>query len=78
MNPADEEAVKRESTERPSSGAAASSLNKSDEQVRVSVEALLHPSPPPIPVEDLDGLLSGWLITSTTRLRSERQFIIVC
>jgi hypothetical protein len=28
-----------------------------DEQLRVSVEALLHPSPPPAPVEELDDLL---------------------
>jgi hypothetical protein len=30
-----------------------------DEQLRVSVEALLHPSPPSIPAEELDDLLSG-------------------
>ena len=33
--------------------------DKLDEQLRVSVEALLHPSPPPKPVEELDDLLSG-------------------
>jgi hypothetical protein len=28
-----------------------------DEQLRVSVEALLHPNPPPKPVEEVDDLL---------------------
>jgi hypothetical protein len=59
MNPADEEAAKLVPTERPSAGAGTGSVDKLDEQLRVSVEALLHPSPAPIPVEDLDGLLSG-------------------
>ena len=31
--------------------------DKLDEQLRVSVEALLHPSPPPKPVEQVDDLL---------------------
>jgi hypothetical protein len=57
MNPADEEAVKMALTERPSAGAAAGSIDKLDEQLRVSVEALLHPSPPPVP--ELDDLLSA-------------------
>jgi hypothetical protein len=43
--------------ERASSGSAAGSIDKLDEQLRVSVEALLHPSPPPKP--ELDDLLSG-------------------
>ena len=38
-------------------GAAAGSIDQLDEQLRVSVEALLHPSPPPKP--ELDDLLSG-------------------
>jgi hypothetical protein len=59
MNPADEEAAKIVPTERPTSGAAADSIDKLDEQVRVSVEALLHPSPPQKPVVELDDLLSG-------------------
>jgi hypothetical protein len=59
MNPAVDEAAKLVPTERPSAGAGAGSVDKLDEQLSVSVEALLHPSPAPIPVEDLDGLLSG-------------------
>jgi hypothetical protein len=35
------------------------SNDKLDERLRVSVEALLHPSPPPKPVEEVDGLLSA-------------------
>jgi hypothetical protein len=57
MNPADEAASKIVPTERPSSGAAAGSIDKLDEQLRVSVEALLHQSPPPKP--ELDDLLSA-------------------
>ena len=38
-------------------GAAAGSIDQLDERLRVSVEALLHPSPPPKP--ELDDLLSG-------------------
>jgi glutathione S-transferase len=57
MNPADEEAAKIVPPERPSSGAAAGSIDQLDEQLRVSVEALLHPSPPRKPVEELDDLL---------------------
>ena len=59
MNPADEEAAKIVPAEHPSSGAAAGSIDKLDEQVRVSVEALLHPSSPQKPVLELDDLLSG-------------------
>jgi hypothetical protein len=33
--------------------------DKLDERLRVSVEALLHPSPPPKPVEEVDDLLSA-------------------
>ncbi len=54
MNPADEMAAKLESN-----GAVAGSDNKLDEQLRVSVEALLHPSPPRKPVAELDDLLSA-------------------
>ena len=57
MNPGDEEAVKIVPTERPSSGAAAGSIDQLDEQLRVSVEALLNLSPPPKP--ELDDLLSA-------------------
>src|SRR5262249_38357156 len=58
MNPAaDEEAVKIVPAERPSSGAAAGSIDQLDEQLRVSVEALLNLSPPPKP--ELDDLLSA-------------------
>jgi hypothetical protein len=57
MNPADEMAAKIEPTERPSARAVAGSIDKLDEQLRVSVEALLHPSPPREPVEELDDLL---------------------
>jgi hypothetical protein len=35
------------------------SNDKLDERLRVSVEALLHPSPPPKPVEEVDDLLSA-------------------
>ena len=52
MNPADEMAAKFESN-----GAVAAFNDKLDEQLRVSVEALLHPSPPPKPVEEVDNLL---------------------
>ena len=53
MNPADEMAAKIGPTERPAS------IDKLDEQLRVCVEALLHPSPPRPPVEELDVLLSA-------------------
>jgi pimeloyl-ACP methyl ester carboxylesterase len=57
MNPADEMAAKMGPTEHPSAGAAAGVIDKLDEQLRVSVEALLHPSPPSIPAEEVDDLL---------------------
>jgi len=57
MSPADETAAKIEPTERTSTGAVAGSIDKLNEQLRVSVEALLHPSPPRKPVEELDDLL---------------------
>ena len=57
MNPADEMAAKMGPTEHPSAGAATGGIDKLDEQLRVSVEALLHPSPPPKPVEEVDDLL---------------------
>jgi hypothetical protein len=56
MNPADQEA-KLVPTERPSAGPAAGSVHKLDEQLRVSVDALRHLSPPPTP--ELDDLLSA-------------------
>ena len=52
MNPADEMAAKLEPN-----GAVAAFNDKLDEQLRVSIEALLHPSPPREPVEELDDLL---------------------
>jgi hypothetical protein len=57
MNPADETAAKIEPTERRLAGVVPGSIDKLDEQLRVSVEALLHPSPPPKPVEEVDDLL---------------------
>jgi hypothetical protein len=57
MNPAGEMAAKIGPTERQSVGAAAGVIDRLDEQLRVSVEALLHPSPPPEPVEEVDALL---------------------
>jgi hypothetical protein len=57
MSPVDEKATKLLPTERPSAGAAAGSIDKLDEQLRVSVDALLHLSPPPTP--ELDDLLSA-------------------
>jgi hypothetical protein len=56
MNPADQEA-KLAPTERPSAGASTGSIDELDEQLRVSVDALLHLSPPPSP--ELDDLLSA-------------------
>jgi hypothetical protein len=58
MNPADKMAAKIEPAERPRAGVAGS-IDKLDEQLRVSVEALLHPSPSRPPVEELDDLLSA-------------------
>ena len=57
MNPADETAAKIEPTERQLAGVVPGSIDKLDEQLRVSVEALLHPSPPLKPVEEVDDLL---------------------
>jgi hypothetical protein len=57
MNPADAEAAKLAPTERPSASAAAGSIDTLDEQLRVSVDALLHLSPAPTP--ELDDLLSA-------------------
>jgi hypothetical protein len=57
MNPVDQMVPKREITERQLDGAAAGPDDRLDEQLRVSVEALLHPSPPPKPVMELDDLL---------------------
>jgi hypothetical protein len=54
MSPVDEKAAKLVPTERPSAGAVADKL---DEQLRVSVDALRHLSPPPTP--ELDDLLSA-------------------
>src|SRR5262249_39136742 len=44
-------------TERQPDGAAAGAIDKLDEKLRVSVEALLHPDPSPAPVEEVDALL---------------------
>ena len=57
MNPADAEAAKLAPTERPSASAAAGSIDTLDEQLRVSVDALLRLSPAPTP--ELDDLLSA-------------------
>jgi len=57
MKLADEKAAKLVPTERVSAGAAAGSIDKLDEQLRVSVGALQHLSPPPTP--ELDDLLSA-------------------
>jgi hypothetical protein len=58
MNPADEEAAKLVPTEPQAPGAVDFGSNGHlDEQLRVSVEALLHPDPPPAPVEEVDDLL---------------------
>ena len=57
MNPADEMAAKIGPTERQPAGPAAGVIDKLDEQLQVSVEALLHPSPSPKPVEEVDDLL---------------------
>jgi hypothetical protein len=57
MSPAEQEAAKLLPTGRPSPGAAAGSIDKLDEQLRVSVDALLHLNPPPTP--ELDDLLSA-------------------
>ena len=59
MDPADEMAVKVVPAERPAGGVVAGSIDKLDEQLRVSVEALLHPSPPRPPVDELGDLLSA-------------------
>jgi hypothetical protein len=55
MSPVNEEAAKLVRTERLAGTAAA--IDKLDEQLRVSVDALLHLSPPPTP--ELDDLLSA-------------------
>jgi hypothetical protein len=57
MSLGDAEAAKLAPAERPSASAAAGSIDKLDEQLRVSVDALLHLSPPPTP--ELDDLLSA-------------------
>jgi hypothetical protein len=57
MNPADADAAKLAPTKRPSASAAAGSIDTLDEQLRVSVDALLHLSPAPTP--ELDDLLSA-------------------
>jgi hypothetical protein len=58
MNPADKMAAKIEPTERQSAGAAAGSDDKLDQQLRVSPEDLLPPSPQRKPAEDVQDLLS--------------------
>ena len=59
MNPAEEEAANKERTERPSAGAVAGSVDKLNEQLRVSAENLLRPSHQPKAGEDLHELLSA-------------------
>src|SRR5262249_55058034 len=59
MNPAEEEAANKERTERPSAGAVAGSVDKLNEQLRVSAEDLLRPSYQPKAGEDLHELLSA-------------------
>src|SRR5215467_8824734 len=59
MNPAEEEAANKERTERPSAGAVAGSVDKLNEQLRVSAEHLLRPSQQPKAGEDLHELLSA-------------------
>jgi hypothetical protein len=57
MNPADLEAAKLVRTEGQPPGAVAGSHDDLDKQLRVSVEALLHPSPSSIPADEVDDLL---------------------
>ena len=59
MNPAEEEGANKERTERPSAGAVAGSVDKLNEQLRVSAEDLLRPSHQPKAGEDLHELLSA-------------------
>jgi len=49
-------------------GAAAGSIDQLDEQLRVSVEALLHPSPPPKPYPSLMGFLGHRYIAGLCRV----------
>src|SRR5215472_4114674 len=58
MNPAEEEAANKEPTGRPSTGAVVGSVDKLNEQLRVSAEDLLRPSHQPKAGEDLHELLS--------------------
>jgi hypothetical protein len=71
MNPAEEEAVNKERTERPSAGAVAGSVDKLNEQLRVSAENLLRPSHQPKAGEDWRSV-----IASITRVWRKRQFLI--
>jgi hypothetical protein len=57
MNPADVKAAKLVPTEGQPAGAVAGPHDDLEEQLRVSVETLLHPSPPSIPADEVDGLL---------------------
>src|SRR6516225_9911503 len=59
MNPAEEEGANKERTERPSAGAVAGSVDKLNEQLRVSGEDLLRPSHQPKTGDDLHELLSA-------------------
>src|SRR6516225_5856746 len=59
MNPAEEEGANKERTERPSAGAVAGSVDKLNEQLRVSAEDLLRPSHQPKAGEGLHELLSA-------------------
>ena len=58
MNPAEEEAANKEPTGRASTGAVVGSVDKLNEQLRVSAEDLLRPSHQPKAGEDLHELLS--------------------
>ena len=70
-------AAKIEPTERQSAGAAAGSDEQSDQQLRAILENLQHVMKEDEPMERDDLRPSITRLTSTTRLRSARQFMIV-
>jgi hypothetical protein len=59
MTPRDEMAAKLETTEPQLAGAVAGSDDKLDQQLRVSLEDLLHPNPQRKPVGDSQDFVSG-------------------
>jgi len=59
MSSADKMAAKIETGERQSAGAMAGSEDKLDQQLRVSLEDLLSPSPQPKPAEGMHEVLAG-------------------